>query len=548
MFSKKQNKVTPEAEWKLNKINRRSPLFWTILYVIAMFGYTAVMLGLSIGALATITNFQSSSDYSMAQELLINWRKNYIADITTAAANANCPVGYELWHDRKWPGTKLGCDCTNNNGDFRKLVMDSACSELQINSKCQTVPAYDPVPLVFWKEQTKVCVKRGETSFLSSSENCGAGLKRCGTGKVRFCISESKLCPISDVVLSQANDMTGYTKVVLSDDTNLFYSRDETQFPISTFKLTETDYCIFDGQDHITPGRLDYVLSRVLRTPCIRTEKRYSTLDTQGDKSLFQNNQVYETIKQLPGYPRPFNDFSYLLGFERYFQWADLCRNGPFSLKEAEKKVQLITMYQISWISLIVIAISVAVSGVVIPVLHLKKRIREEDIKEAYKRKGRKAPEKNQQKFFTSKAYLADKVFKLILLPAVILAIFIAQRENKWFTNARSNQCGDDYTNGYFVTYTDKLNEIFSLYIALLFVWLGLLGLDLLYALYLVIKTKIGFGKFFESKIHRDEEKVVIISEDELRGLKAGKEMRESHSRIVPEKNSEKNSEHNRND
>lgn len=172
------------------------------------------------------------------------------------------------------------------------------------------------------------------------------------------------------------------------------------------------------------------------------------------------------------------------------------------------------------------------------------------DIKEAYRRKGRKPPVKNERKFFTSKAYLADKVFKLILLPAVILAIFISQRENKWFSNVQLNQCGDAITNSYFESYAQKISgivilyfwcpklylEIVSIYIALLFIWLALLGLDFLYALYLLFKTKIGFGKFFESKIHRDEEKVVIISEDELRGLRKGKDiMRDSQTKIAPE-------------
>ena len=35
------------------------------------------------------------------------------------------------------------------------------------------VEAVSEVPLVLWKENTKICVKRGDTSFLSSPENCG---------------------------------------------------------------------------------------------------------------------------------------------------------------------------------------------------------------------------------------------------------------------------------------------------------------------------------------------------------------------------------------
>lgn len=91
-------------------------------------------------------------------------------------------------------------------------------------------------------------------------------------------------CPITGIVISDAVEMTGYTKVVMSGTTNLFYTRDNSQFPVSSniwilsvmlmlliaFKLTESNYCIFDGQDNITPGRMDYVLSNVLRSACIR--------------------------------------------------------------------------------------------------------------------------------------------------------------------------------------------------------------------------------------------------------------------------------------
>lgn len=93
------------------------------------------------------------------------------------------------------------------------------------------------------------------------------------------------------------------------------------------------------------------------------------------------------------------------------------------------------------------------------------------DIKEAYKRKGRKPPVKNERKFFTTRAYLADKVFKLILLPAIVLAIFISQRENKWFGNVQLSECGDDITNSYFQTYTQKLNGI-DIYYFLVLNWI----------------------------------------------------------------------------
>jgi len=141
-------------------------------------------------------------------------------------------------------------------------------------------------------------------------------LKRCGTGSVRFCVEESKQCPITDVVISTAPEMDGYTLVSFTDTQNIFYSRDDGNFPISSkglaenrvnnifktaFNLAETGYCIFDAQENITPGKMDYVLSKVLRTTCPRYETRYVTLDTQGEKALYEQNDLFTTLKNLPG-------------------------------------------------------------------------------------------------------------------------------------------------------------------------------------------------------------------------------------------------------
>ena len=70
----KINKIVPESQWKGKKRKARSPLFWTILYLLGMFAYTAIMFGLSIGAVATILNFKDSNDYGFTQgEFRLFW-------------------------------------------------------------------------------------------------------------------------------------------------------------------------------------------------------------------------------------------------------------------------------------------------------------------------------------------------------------------------------------------------------------------------------------------------------------------------------------------
>lgn len=70
-----------------------------------------------------------------------------------------------------------------------------------------------------------------------------------------------------------------------------------------------------------------------------------------------------------------------------------------------------------------------------------------------------------------------------------------------------------------------------------MFIWLLMLGADFVYAIYLILKANISLSRFFESKIRRDEEKIIIISEDELRGLKTidqSKEIPIPKSKILP--------------
>lgn len=55
-------------------------------------------------------------------EILINWRKNYISDITAVGGSSSCPSGYELWHDRQWPGIKQGCNCIGNSYMYTQLM------------------------------------------------------------------------------------------------------------------------------------------------------------------------------------------------------------------------------------------------------------------------------------------------------------------------------------------------------------------------------------------------------------------------------------------
>lgn len=78
--------------------------------------------------------------------------------------------------------------------------------------------------------------------------------------------------------MSGEYSIDGYQKVVLSSTRNIFFKRGGEHFPVAGinerlplmlgFKLTEFNFCVFDSRENITPGRKDYVLSEIKRTPC----------------------------------------------------------------------------------------------------------------------------------------------------------------------------------------------------------------------------------------------------------------------------------------
>ncbi len=89
--------------------------------------------------------------------------------------------------------------------------------------------------------------------------------------------------------------MTGYEKIELSDQRNLFFSRNDENYPVSciqtrlfhdllAFQLTEYAFCGLKANDNISPGRRDYVLSNQLRTNCKNNVTNGPSFDWLGNK------------------------------------------------------------------------------------------------------------------------------------------------------------------------------------------------------------------------------------------------------------------------
>jgi hypothetical protein len=93
---------------------------------------------------------------------------------------------------------------------------------------------------------------------------------------------------------------------------------------------------------------------------------------------LFIRNNFYDEAKSIPGYPRPSNDYEWSIGFVRYFDWNNDCRNGAYSLDEVASKMKLSTPVKAAWMMFACTLFSVLITGVIWPVKYLKRRILEE--------------------------------------------------------------------------------------------------------------------------------------------------------------------------
>lgn len=97
-----------------------------------------------------------------------------------------------------------------------------------------------------------------------------------------------------------------------------------------------------------------------------------------GERELYVQNNLLTTVKAIPGYPRPNDDFTWNLGFVRYFSWADSCRNGPYSISFVQDKLSLYAARNMAYIVLALTLFSVGFTGLIIPIRRLRNRIQEE--------------------------------------------------------------------------------------------------------------------------------------------------------------------------
>ena len=72
----KPDKPNDVFNWRLLFTSPKGSLFWTILYIIGMFAYTAIMFGLAIGAVGSILKFKSSDQYDFTQGFPFLWCYN----------------------------------------------------------------------------------------------------------------------------------------------------------------------------------------------------------------------------------------------------------------------------------------------------------------------------------------------------------------------------------------------------------------------------------------------------------------------------------------
>ena len=106
----------------------------SVLYIILS------LLGVAYAVICFVTSVQAYNAIGknplVLSGLIENWRSKPIVSIKTQDVGT-CSSGYTEMIDRRWPGTRAGCNC---NGEIS--VKNGNCG-----SGCTEIPAQRPVPI-----------------------------------------------------------------------------------------------------------------------------------------------------------------------------------------------------------------------------------------------------------------------------------------------------------------------------------------------------------------------------------------------------------------
>ncbi|CAD8123366.1 unnamed protein product [Paramecium sonneborni] len=277
----------------MQKLNTYEATPWVAAYQCCIVIYTFISFGLIL-----VSVFNQSILMDSAPQFYSDWDNNFIEDIKISIS---CDEGYQNILNFTWPGTELGCDCTQSNGTDQYKYSNyyyMECSEFMLAENCQSVEPINEQQFKHWPfiDQTSVkaykfCAKQSKHTAIESFQigDATEGYKKCGNF---FQVPSDELCPISDFTIStnQTGIEIGTTGQYLK-----IQRVEQNQIPLIGFTIGFNSICYSISEIY----EFQY-LDKMIHYHCYDNDERYVRLTNDMSYSnLLMVNDVQEDYNKL---------------------------------------------------------------------------------------------------------------------------------------------------------------------------------------------------------------------------------------------------------
>lgn len=392
-------------------------------------------------------------------------------------------------------------------------MLKGECNEELRSYGCQTIQGVQGEKINTWKGGKKLCVLRDPQYSLYNSfdsicmDDVPNGYKRCGTSQKVVCRKLTDACPITYMTKLEdtVGSVTGKTISVANGVNYNFEGNTAGNLPIMGFRLDEYAPCADTTQKNISPNKAgEYILMAERREYCRDVDDRAKVIDTIGEETLFQmNTNLWNKVTNvLPSYPRPSEDYVWVLSYMSYPFWAYECRSSERYKMEMTVKYMRLQgeasniQHFILFTSMSIIAVSCLI--VILEIYRrMKKKRRDRQIRNL--ERSNSYIDKNCQPIY--KKYIpiiqnqwarrtltiigVDRFFKLLNIPSLFIIYFRFQRSAEFFNQVIDIGCGDSYFNDRIAEdYKQSLNDSYQYTGAMLGLWWLSFIIDWIYLLY----------------------------------------------------------------
>ncbi|CAD8151050.1 unnamed protein product [Paramecium octaurelia] len=286
-------------------------------------------------------------------QFIFNQNQGIIEDIIFLNSSIRCPSQYESLFNYNWPGTYVGCDCTQKlspqeissqaifTENFKK---QRQCEQSELQRGCKTVFEIKEKSLILLNDNNYskpflLCAKRNyNISLRFNFTYCQLENKTiCGSGEQTYCLPPEVECPISEIGFttnfdSMNSNFKNNTKLGksfnVSNRLQFYYTKNQTYMPISQVQITETDgVCKLNSQNNISPNRSDYYLMKIQRKNCQENDTQFKIVNRiSEDQFYLANNLLY--LNRSLSYFKTNSSIIWSLQTKSYTQIRDNCQYG----------------------------------------------------------------------------------------------------------------------------------------------------------------------------------------------------------------------------